>query len=50
MRTGGISNQSIKNKFRILFEEFRAFKENNIEVNKLLYFLYKIKKLKEITF
>ena len=48
MRTGGISNQSLKNKFRILFEEFRAFKENNIELNKAMYLLSKIAKIKEL--
>ena len=48
MRTGGISNQSIKNKFRILFEEFRAFKENKIELNKVMYLLSKISKIKEL--
>ena len=48
MRTGGISNQSIKNKFRILLEEFRAFKENKIELNKVMYLLSKISKIKEL--
>ena len=50
MRTGGISNQSIKNKFRIVSEEFRAFKENKIQVNKLLYFLKKLRKINELKF
>ena len=48
MRTGGISNQSIRNKFRIVYEEFRAFKENNIELNKAMYLLSKISKIKEL--
>lgn len=48
MRTGGISNQSIKNKFRIVSEEFRAFKENKIELNKAMYLLSKISKIKEL--
>lgn len=48
MRTGGISNQSIRNKFRIVYEEFRAFKENNIEINKAMYLLSKISKIKEL--
>jgi len=48
MRTGGISNQSIKNKFRIVSEEFKAFKENKIELNKAMYLLSKISKIKEL--
>lgn len=48
MRTGGISNQSIKNKFRIVSEEFRAFKENKIELNKAMYLISKISKIKEL--
>lgn len=48
MRVGGLSNRSIKAKFDILIEEFRAFKENQISVNKLFYLFHKLKKLKEL--
>ena len=48
MRVGGVSNRSIISKFNILNEEFRAFKENEISVNKLFYLFNKLKKLKEL--
>ena len=47
MKVGGISNSGIKNKLIILKEEFKAFKENEIKINKLKYMIYKLKKLKE---
>ena len=50
MKIGGVSNSSIKNKIEILREEFRAFKENNLKVNKLFYLFHKAKKLKEFNF
>lgn len=50
MKVGGVSNKSLKNKLIILEEEFRAFKENNINVNKGLYILRKLKRLKEFKF
>ena len=39
-----------KNKIDILREEFRAFEENNIKLNKLFYLFHKAKKLKEFNF
>jgi len=50
MKSGGISNKSILNKFTILKEEFKAFKLNNIKLNKLLYILEKSKKVNELRF
>ena len=47
MKVGGASNSGIKSKLDILKEEFRAFKENEIHVNKGLYILNKLKKLRE---
>ena len=47
MKIGGASNSGIKSKIQILNEEFRAFKENEIPVNKGLYILHKLKKLGE---
>lgn len=47
MKVGGASNSGIKSKIQILNEEFRAFKENEIPVNKGLYILHKLKKLGE---
>ena len=48
MKVGGASNSGIKSKIDILKEEFRAFKENDIPINKLYYILHKAKKIKEI--
>lgn len=48
MSVGGVSNRSIKAKFDILNEEFRAFEENGISINKLFYLFHKLKKLKEL--
>lgn len=47
MKVGGASNYGVKSKIDILDEEFRAFKENNIPINKFSYIYYKAKKLKE---
>ena len=50
MRQGGISNKSFLNKLHIIKEEFKAFKNNNIKVNKIDYLFQKAKKIKEIKF
>ena len=47
MKVGGISNSGLKSKWTIFKEELRAFKINNISVNPFLFFLYKLKKLKQ---
>ena len=47
MKIGGISNSGLKSKLKILSEEFRAFKENEISLNKILYIIHKAKKIKE---
>ena len=47
MKLGGISNRSVGNIFKILQEEFKAFKQNNISLNKIFYILHKAKKVKE---
>ncbi len=47
MRAGGISNSGLLSKIKILNEEFKAFKLNNIVVNKLLYIFNKGLKIKE---
>ena len=48
MLVGGISNSSLKSKWTIYKEELRAFKINNVSVNPILVFLYKLKKIKSI--
>lgn len=50
MKVGGASNSGIKSKIDIFKEEFRAFKENEISINKLSYIVHKAKKLKEFKF
>tara|TARA_B100000989_G_C19528536_1_gene468301 strand:- start:62 stop:796 length:735 start_codon:yes stop_codon:yes gene_type:complete len=50
MKEGGVSNKTIKSKLDILREEFRAFKQNKISINKLFYVLNKSKKIKEFKF
>lgn len=50
MKVGGASNYGIKSKIDILNEEFRAFEENDIAINKFSYIYYKAKKLKEFKF
>ena len=47
MLVGGISNSGLKSKLTIFKEELRAFKINNISVNPVLFFLYKLKKIKQ---
>jgi len=47
MLVGGISNSGLKSKLTIFKEELRAFKINNISVNPVLFFFYKLKKLKQ---
>jgi glycosyltransferase involved in cell wall biosynthesis len=47
MLPGGISNAGIKSKITITKEEFRAFQQNKISVNKLLYIFHKAQKIKE---
>ena len=47
MLVGGISNSGLKSKWTIFKEELRAFKINNISVNPVLFFFYKLKKLKQ---
>ena len=50
MKVGGASNNGLKSKLDILKEEFRAFDQNNIPLNKLSYILVKAKKIKEFKF
>ena len=50
MKVGGASNNGLKSKLDILKEEFRAFDQNDINVNKLAYILHKAKKIKEFEF
>ena len=47
MLVGGISNSGLKSKWTIFKEELRAFRINNISVNPVLFFFYKLKKLKQ---
>lgn len=41
MKVGGASNNGFKSKLDILKEEFRAFDQNNIQINKLSYIFHK---------
>ena len=50
MKVGGASNNGLKSKLDILKEEFRAFDQNDIDVNKLSYIFNKAKKIKEFKF
>jgi hypothetical protein len=50
MKVGGASNNGLKTKLDILKEEFMAFDQNNIDVNKLSYIFHKAKKIKEFRF
>ena len=45
MLAGGISNNGLKSKLIIYKEELRAFKLNGINVNSVLFLLYKLKKI-----
>lgn len=47
MLIGGISNSGLKSKLTIFKEELRAFKINNISINPVSFFFYKLKKLKQ---
>lgn len=47
MLVGGISNSGVKSKLTIFKEELRAFKINNIYINPVLFFFYKLKKVKQ---
>ena len=47
MLVGGISNSGLKSKWIIFKEELRAFNVNNISVNPVLFFYYKLKKVKQ---
>jgi glycosyltransferase involved in cell wall biosynthesis len=48
MLVGGISNSGLKSKWTISKEELRAFKINKVYVNPILFFLFKLKKLKQL--
>jgi glycosyltransferase len=48
MLVGGISNSGLKSKWTIYKEELRAFKINKVYVNPILFFLFKLKKLKQL--
>jgi len=50
MKVGGASNNGLKSKLDILNEEFRAFHQNDISINKLSYIFHKAKKIKEFKF
>jgi glycosyltransferase involved in cell wall biosynthesis len=50
MKVGGVSNNGLKSKLDILKEEFRAFNQNDIDINKLSYIFNKAKKIKEFKF
>ena len=47
MLVGGISNSGFKSKLTIFKEELRALKINDISVNPILFFFYKLKKVKQ---
>ena len=47
MLVGGISNSGLRSKWIIYNEELRAFKINNIKISPILFFLYKLKKIKQ---
>ena len=47
MLIGGISNSGLKSKWTIYKEELRAFKINKINVNPILFFFFKLLKLKQ---
>jgi len=47
MLVGGISNSGLKSKWTIYKEELRAFKINKVYVNPIIFFLCKLKKLKQ---
>ena len=47
MLIGGISNSGLKSKWIIYKEELRAFKINKVYINPVIFFIYKLKKLKQ---
>lgn len=47
MLVGGISNSGLRSKWIIYKEELRAFKINKVYVNPVIFFIYKLKKLKQ---
>mgnify|MGYP000144178917 CR=1 FL=1 len=47
MLVGGISNSGLKSKLIIHNEQLRAFKENKIKVNQILFFFHKLKKFSQ---
>ncbi len=47
MLVGGISNSGLKSKWTIYKEELRAFRLHNIQVNPLLFFMFKLKKISQ---
>lgn len=47
MLIGGISNSGLKSKWTIYKEQLRAFKINKVYVNSIIFFIYKLKKLKQ---
>lgn len=47
MLIGGISNSGLKSKWIIYKEELRALKINKVFVNPVIFFIYKLKKLKQ---
>jgi len=50
MKVGGASNNGLKSKLDIVKEEFRAFNQNEMDLNKLSYIFHKAKKIKEFKF
>ena len=48
MLVGGISNSGLKSKWTIYKEELRAFKINEISINPVIFFLFKLKKIKQL--
>lgn len=47
MLVGGISNSGLISKWIVYKEEIRSFKINKISINPLIFFLYKLRKLKQ---
>jgi hypothetical protein len=47
MLVGGISNSGLKSKWTIYKEELRTFKINEISINPVMFFLFKLKKIKQ---
>ena len=47
MLVGGISNSGLISKLIVYKEELRSFKINKISINPVLFFLYKLKKIKQ---